>query len=149
MISHSFIFFSSFLEIKNIIGTLIFDANFNQLIRIADGTTEEGFPDPLLQLKRQEMQLRKWLNLHDLHNIPIESLVVISSPRTIIKTSDEILSSKIIHSANLPNRIKQIKNQYKEKVIDNINGLIGQIMNEHIPQRQNVLAQYKIKKRSC
>ncbi|EMJ6443159.1 nuclease-related domain-containing protein [Bacillus cereus] len=139
-------YFLLFLEIKNIIGTLIFDANFNQLIRIADGTTEEGFPDPLLQLKRQEMQLRKWLNLHDLHNIPIESLVVISSPRTIIKTSDEILSSKIIHSANLPNRIKQIKNQYKEKVIDNINGLIGQIMNEHIPQRQNVLAQYKIKK---
>ena len=31
-------------------------------------------------------------------------------------------------------------------MIDNINGLIGQIMNEHIPQRQNVLAQYKIKK---
>ncbi|MGE0995068.1 nuclease-related domain-containing protein, partial [Bacillus sp. GMa5/2] len=139
-------YFLLLLEIKNIIGTLIFDAKFNQLIRIADGTTEEGFPDPLLQLKRQEMQLRKWLNLHDLHNIPIESLVVISSPRTIIKTSDEILSSKIIHSANLPNRIKQIKNQYKGKVIDNINGLIGQIMNGHIPQRQNVLAQYKIKK---
>ena len=90
------------------------------------------------------MQLRKWLSLHGLHNLPIESLVVISSPRTIIKTSDKILLSKVIHSANLPNRIKQIKNQYKEKSLGNINGLIDQIMNEHSPQRQNILAQYKI-----
>ncbi|GLV63353.1 nuclease [Bacillus mycoides] len=138
--------FLLFLEIKNIIGTLIFDAKFNQLIRIADGTWEEGFPDPILQLKRQEMQLRKWLSLHGLYNIPMESLVVISSPRTIIKTSDEILPSKIIHGANLPNRIKQIENQYKEEAIGNTKGLINQIMNENFPQRQNILAQYKIKK---
>ncbi|MBJ8105603.1 MULTISPECIES: nuclease-related domain-containing protein [Bacillus cereus group] len=138
--------FLLFLEIKNIIGTLIFDAKFNQLIRIADGTSEEGFPDPILQLKRQEMQLRKWLSLHGLYNIPMESLVVISSPRTIIKTSDEILPSKIIHGANLPNRIKQIENQYKEEAIGNTKGLINQIMNENFPQRQNILAQYKIKK---
>lgn len=91
------------------------------------------------------MQLRKWLSLHDLCNIPIESLVVISSPRTIIKTSDEILPNKIIHGANLPNRIKQIENQYKEEAISNINGLINQIMNGHIPQRQNILVQYKVK----
>ncbi|OJE35372.1 nuclease [Bacillus proteolyticus] len=138
--------FLLFLEIKNIIGTLIFDAKFNQLIRIADGTSEEGFPDPILQLKRQEIQLRKWLSLHGLYNIPMESLVVISSPRTIIKTSDEILPSKIIHGANLPNRIKQIENQYKEEAIGNTKGLINQIMNENFPQRQNILAQYKIKK---
>lgn len=50
--------FLLFLEIKNIVGTLIFDAKFNQLIRISDGTLEEGFPDPLLQVKRQEMQLK-------------------------------------------------------------------------------------------
>ncbi|WP_439021217.1 nuclease-related domain-containing protein [Bacillus thuringiensis] len=138
--------FLLFLEIKNIIGTLVFDAKFNQFIRITEGSTEEGFPDPILQLKRQEMQLRKWLSLHGLYNLPIESLVVISSPCTIIKTSDEILSSKIIHSANLPNKIKQLENQYKEKSIGNINELIAQIMNEHSQQRKNILAQYKIKK---
>lgn len=138
--------FLLFLEIKNIIGTLIFDAKFNQLIRIVDGASEEGFPDPLLQVKRQEMQLRKWLSLHGLYNIPIESLIVISSPRTIIKTSDEMLPNKIIHGANLPNRIKQMENQYKEDIIGNVDGLINQIMNEHIPQRQNIFAQYKLKK---
>ncbi len=138
--------FLLFLEIKNIVGTLIFDAKFNQLIRISDGTLEEGFPDPFLQIKRQEMQLKKWLSLHGIYNLPIESLIVISSPRTIIKTSDEILSSKIIHSANLPNKIKQIKNQYKEKVVSDINGFINKIMNGHSSQRQNILAQYKVKK---
>ena len=95
------------------------------------------------------MRLRKWLSLHGLYNLPIESLVVISSPRTIIKTSDEILSSKIIHSANLSNKIKQLENQYKEKSIGNINELIAQIMNEHYQRRQNILAQYKIKKKNC
>ena len=42
-----------------------------------------------------------------------------------------------------------MESQYKEGVIDNVDGLINQIMNEHIPQRQNILAQYKVKKRNC
>lgn len=50
--------FLLFLEIKNIVGTLLFDSRFNQLIRMSEGSSE-GFPDPILQVKRQEAQLRK------------------------------------------------------------------------------------------
>lgn len=56
-------YFLLLLEIKNIAGTLLFDSKFNQLIRISEGNSE-GFPDPILQVKRQEEQFRKWLSLN-------------------------------------------------------------------------------------
>ncbi|KFN02179.1 NERD domain-containing protein [Bacillus clarus] len=137
--------FLLFLEIKNIAGTLLFDSKFNQLIRIAEGNSE-GFPDPLLQIKRQENQLRKWLSLYGFSSFPIESLVVISTPRTIIKTSDDNPSNKIIHSANLPNKINEFESKYKEDSIGNVNELICRIIDGHSPQQHNILYQYKIKK---
>ncbi|MFD3446492.1 nuclease-related domain-containing protein [Microbacteriaceae bacterium 4G12] len=137
--------FLLFLEIKNIVGTLLFDSKFNQLIRISEEKSE-GFPNPILQIKRQEIQLRKWLNLHGSSNLPIESLVVISTPRTIIKTSDDTLLNTIIHSANLPNKIKQLEMKHKKKAIDNVHELIHQIITDDSPLHQNVLEQYKITK---
>ncbi len=78
----------------------MFDAKFNQLIRITEGNSEDFRSG--LQIKRQEIQLKKWLSLHGFSSsLPIESLVVISSPRTIIKSSDDNLLHTIIHSANL------------------------------------------------
>ncbi|PGZ10226.1 nuclease [Bacillus cereus] len=138
--------FLLFLEIKNIAGTLLFDAKFNQLIRIAEGHSE-GFPDPVLQIKRQEIQLKEWLSLHGFSSIlPIESLVVISSPRTIIKSSDDNLLHTIIHSANLPYKIKWFESKYKKNAIDNVDRLVHQIMMEHSPLQHNILGQYKIEK---
>ncbi|MCW9132948.1 NERD domain-containing protein [Bacillus paramycoides] len=138
--------FLLFLEIKNISGTLLFDAKFNQLIRIGEGNSE-GFPDPILQIKRQEIQLKKWLSLNGFSSsLPIESLVVISSPRTIIKSLDDNLHYMIIHSANLPHKIKWFESKYKKKAIDNVDRLIHQIMMEHSPLQQNILGQYKIEK---
>ncbi|HDR7794331.1 TPA: NERD domain-containing protein [Bacillus luti] len=136
--------FLLFLEIKNIAGTLLFDSKFNQLIRILDGNSE-GFPDPILQMKRQELQLKQWLSLHGFSNFPVESLVVISTPRTIIKSSDDNLSNKIIHSANLPNKIKWLESKYKKKSIYNIHELIQKMMVEHSPLQKSVLENYQIK----
>jgi hypothetical protein len=138
-------YFLLFLEIKNIAGTLLFDSKFNQLIRISEGNSE-GFPDPILQVKRQEEQLRKWLSLNGFSRFPIESLVVISNPRTIIKASDDNLLNIIIHSANLPNKIKWFESKYKKKAIKNVDILIRQIVANHAPLRQNILEQFKIKK---
>ncbi|QIW20311.1 nuclease-related domain-containing protein [Bacillus thuringiensis] len=138
-------YFLLFLEIKNIVGTLLFDSKFNQLIRISEGNSE-GFPDPILQVKRQEEQLRRWLSLNGFSRFPIESLVVISTPRTIIKASDDNLLNKIIHSANLPNKIKWFESKYKKKAIKNVDNLICQIVAKHAPLRQNILEQFKINK---
>ncbi|PFC86353.1 nuclease [Bacillus anthracis] len=137
--------FLLFLEIKNIVGTLLFDSTFNQLIRISEEKSE-GFPDPILQMKRQELQLQKWLRLYGFSKFPIESFVVISTPRTVVKSSDDNLSNKIIHSANLPHKIKWLEIKYKKKTIYNINELIQRMMMEHSPLQQNVLEKYQMKK---
>ncbi|WP_378934692.1 nuclease-related domain-containing protein [Metabacillus herbersteinensis] len=74
------------LEVKNFTGTLFFDSEFNQLIRILNGK-EEAFPDPILQLKRQHYQLTSWFKHQSFKTPPIHSFVVISAPRTLLKTS--------------------------------------------------------------
>ena len=67
-------------------------------------------------MKRQELQLQKWLRLYGFSKFPIESFVVISTPRTVVKSSDDNLSNKIIHSANLPHKIKWLEIKYKKKL---------------------------------
>ncbi|EOV9528089.1 nuclease-related domain-containing protein [Bacillus cytotoxicus] len=141
--------FILFLEIKNITGTLFFDTEFHQLIRISEQHSE-GFPDPILQIKRQEVQLRKWLHLYGISNLPIESLIVISTPRTIIKTSfhNPELLQNITHSANLPNKIKQLENVHVKKQLSakKLEKLVEHIMIEHSPLQQNLLEQHNITK---
>ncbi|PFR23799.1 nuclease [Bacillus cereus] len=146
IISSHFILFP---EIKNIMGTLLFDTEFHQLIRISEQKSE-GFPDPLLQVKRQEMQLQTWLHSHGFSNLPIESLVVISTPRTIVKTSchNQELPQKITHSANIRNKIKQLESVYVKKrlSVKKQQKLVQHIMMEHSPLQQDLLEQYSITK---
>ncbi len=141
--------FILFLEIKNMTGTLLFDTEFNQLIRISEQNSE-GFPDPMLQIKRQEIQLRAWLHSHGFSNFPIESLVVISKPHTIVKAAfhNQELPQKITHSANLPNRIKQLESVYVKKWLSakKQQKLVQHIMAEHFPLQPNILEQYSVAK---
>ncbi|MBU8771105.1 nuclease-related domain-containing protein [Cytobacillus oceanisediminis] len=53
-------YFALIIEVKNILGTLLFDETFNQFIRTRN-EKEEGFPNPLIQAKRQKTQLKTWL----------------------------------------------------------------------------------------
>ncbi|MDM5340322.1 nuclease-related domain-containing protein [Fictibacillus enclensis] len=79
-------YFILILEVKNISGTLIFDDHFKQLIRVTP-EKEEGFPDPILQVERHRDQLSGWLSGQKLEKVPIETLVVISYPNTVIKNT--------------------------------------------------------------
>ncbi|ENQ3080922.1 nuclease-related domain-containing protein [Bacillus multifaciens] len=136
------------LEIKNITGTLLFDSEFNQLIRISEQKSE-GFPDPILQITRQERQLQKWLHLYGFSTLPIESLVVISTPRTIIKTSshEQDFSRKVIHSANLPHKIDDLERMHVEILsVQEIQDLTFQMITNHSPLHRNILEQYQIAK---
>ncbi|WP_053433748.1 nuclease-related domain-containing protein [Sporosarcina globispora] len=65
------------LEIKNISGTIYFDPTFNQLIQTKQ-ENERGFPDPLIQARRQQKELSKWLSV----KVPIESLTALKLPYT-------------------------------------------------------------------
>lgn len=134
--------FLLFLEVKNIFGTLIFDSEFHQLIRVTD-EKREGFPDPILQMDRQKRQLCKWLGL----NIPVESLAVISHHRTIVRQAgDDDLSGKVIHSANLLNKIEELEMRYKEELLSehDLRRLAERIYGECVPLYVDVLKKYGI-----
>lgn len=108
--------FMIILEVKNIAGSLFFDHVFHQLIRTKDNQ-EETFPDPVLQVRRHQMQLKQWLGKFGLQHIPIIPLVVISNPSATIRTTPENkrLHQEVVRSEYLPTRMLQIQNQYKEE----------------------------------
>lgn len=98
------------IEVKNLAGTIYFDPVFNQLIRIKEGK-EMAFPDPLIQVKRHEIQLKKWFRNNRLREMPIHSFIVISNPQTVIRTTPEnsLISQKVIHREALPSKIIQFE----------------------------------------
>ena len=112
-------FFALIIEVKNISGTLHLDHSFNQLIRTKADGTEEGFPDPFSQVDQQKRHLQKWLQQQKLPIIPIETLVVIANPSTIIKTTTNHTpqNQKLCHSVKLIEKINWYTNRYKNEVI--------------------------------
>jgi hypothetical protein len=130
------------LEVKNIAGSLYFDQTFHQLIRTIDGK-ETAFEDPLTQSNRHELQLKKWLEKKRLPNIPLISLIVISSSSTLIRSSPDVknLNQKVIHSSYLPTRIHEIEKILSEKEIKKVGRLLKK---SHSPHNQPILEQYGI-----
>ncbi|MBN3546660.1 nuclease-related domain-containing protein [Fictibacillus barbaricus] len=104
------------LEVKNMAGTLIFDHQFNQLIRI-NNIIEEIFPSPLSQIYRQQFLFSEWLKLQKYSDSLIESLVVISNPLTRIQATPEnhALSHLVIHSNNFLSKFHSLNKTHQEQ----------------------------------
>ncbi|PLT28039.1 nuclease-related domain-containing protein [Peribacillus deserti] len=140
-------YFALILEIKNISGTLYFEGNYSQLIRTYNNK-EQGFPDPILQSERQRFQFMSWLQLNGYPSIPVENLVVVSNPSSIIKSSPEYPTSieRVCHAAKLLTKINEYKNIYTKKLINlhNLNQLKEAIVHNHTVLNINVLEKYKI-----
>ncbi|MFZ3590238.1 nuclease-related domain-containing protein [Bacillus sp. DJP31] len=139
--------FIQILEIKNLKGILIFDPEFNQLIRILDGI-EEGFPDPILQVERQTTQLKYWLVSQNLPSIPIESLVVISNPSSIIKAASKphLVSKKVIHSGKLPLKLTQFEQIHRDEILSlkELKKLSRLLLKKHEPLLLDILEKYQL-----
>ncbi|CAH0347314.1 nuclease-related domain-containing protein [Bacillus sp. CECT 9360] len=139
--------FALITEVKNIAGTLYFDRTFNQLIRILNDK-EEGFPDPILQMKRQQRELVSWLEDEKFTTLPTEYLVIISNPSTLIKLKSGYSREyeKIIHSADLENKIKELENKYSKEAISQkeFKKLSRILLREHSPHDPNILDIYSI-----
>ncbi|TWI59847.1 nuclease-related domain-containing protein [Halalkalibacter nanhaiisediminis] len=138
------------LEVKNIAGTLYFDQAFQQLIRILDGK-EEGFLDPLLQIKRQHMQLETWLaQRKNLPLPPIESFIVISHPSTIIKSSPNHKEAfeKVIRPPMIPLTIEHLKRFHTKEILPMkpLKRLATLIQKQHTPSNPDLLHQFQIDK---
>ncbi len=128
---------------KNIAGKIRFD-EINQMVRTKDGM-EEGLPDPFLQLQWHSTKLSHWLHLHDLPHIPIDHIVVINRPSTIIETT-EYTPVKITHSVNLPFEIEALNRTFPEATYNKkqLRKLSNLLLKKHTPNDPNVMKQFKI-----
>ncbi|MEK5444453.1 nuclease-related domain-containing protein [Fredinandcohnia sp. FSL W7-1320] len=107
-------YFYLILEIKNITGTLYFEDDSNQMIRTLNNE-EEGMHNPILQSLRHSRQFKNWLTQRKLPLLPIEHLVIISDPKTIIKASRPSIFTKVMHSANLPFTFEKFQNRHTKE----------------------------------
>lgn len=140
-------FFICILEVKNIAGTIFFDDVFDQMIRSIDGK-DEGFSSPVIQVRRQRDHLKHWLVEQKFLPIPVETLIVISNPSTIIKSS-KIDYPQVIHSANIPLEIKRLEAKYNKKIIpkQSLKKLAGLLFELNTEDDTNVLYLYKIERK--
>ncbi|MGG4491346.1 nuclease-related domain-containing protein [Metabacillus idriensis] len=136
------------LEVKNMSGTLCFDQTFKQLIRTINGR-EEAFPDPIIQVRRQQKSLRKWLSDYNFPELPIHSFIVISNPTAILKTIpaySETVLKKVIHAASLQEKIESLAFRYKDDLITvkDLNKLSRLLIKHHTPYDPDLLNQFQL-----
>lgn len=129
------------LEIKNMNGTLLFDQNFHQLIRVKDGG-EEAFADPLSQIYRHKKELEYWLGKNRLPSLPITSLVVISSPYSIIKSTGSTKS--IIPKEYLLQKISQIEYSNQKEILSEkeLRKISRHFIKQHTPNLDPILKRF-------
>ncbi|MBO1513918.1 nuclease-related domain-containing protein [Metabacillus bambusae] len=139
--------FAIIIEVKNISGTIYFDPIFKQLIQTKD-QTEKAYQYPIIQLERQESQLKEWLVNNNLKEMKITSIVVISNSFTVIRSSpqDQIIHHKVIRKENLPAKIMQIaqsiiSQELEEKELKKIS---RKLLKKHTIAEFSILDRFKI-----
>ncbi|MCC5803479.1 NERD domain-containing protein [Rossellomorea vietnamensis] len=138
-------YFILILEVKNVAGSVNFDTVFNQFVQTKNGV-EYAYPDPILQLNRQETQLNEWLKKNSFPPIPIHGLVVISNPQTVISANNAALNKKVIHAASLPIKITQFQNHFQNSMMTDkeLRKIIRLIKKNDTPLNLPILQTYKI-----
>ncbi|KON85634.1 hypothetical protein AF332_01400 [Sporosarcina globispora] len=137
------------LEVKNIAGTLLFDDVFNQLLRISKDDVQ-ALPDPLLQVERQKHQLHCFLEKHNIKNLPIVPLIVISNPSTVLKADERRrnISQKVIRAAALPLKLSNLYNQFPNELFTQkeLRKLSRLLIKNHCTANPDILSQFHIQK---
>ncbi|GAB3058537.1 nuclease-related domain-containing protein [Virgibacillus ainsalahensis] len=137
------------LEVKNWFGTVIFGEN-SQVTRIDYNNKEEGFKNPISQAKLQQHRLKKWLHPHVGLNFPIEFLVVISFPSTIIKssTSEQLIPQEVIHNNDLYFKIEKLTSSYSNTHLskDKLIKLANRLTQAHQTPEHHILDSYHLTK---
>ncbi|KON88317.1 hypothetical protein AF332_16925 [Sporosarcina globispora] len=133
------------IEVKNWNGTIIFEPDFHQLIRILNDK-EEAFHDPLSQAEHQQRQFKKWLRTNGYPDLPIEYAVVISSPSTIIKSPYKQISDKVLHAHRLISKISSVEKtnpveRLNEKEVKKISKTL---LKKHVPHKADILKLFNI-----
>ncbi|HYK72969.1 MAG TPA: NERD domain-containing protein [Pseudoneobacillus sp.] len=138
-------YFILIVETKNYTGTVKFHTKSEQLLRDKNGI-ETALPNPLPQVNRHKILLRKWLREHKFPDLPIEALIVFSNPSTIIQADDQRVFRVVCPVTSLHQRIKEtVQYHQSEKItVKEQKKLSKTILKNHIEDFPNLLGQYQI-----
>lgn len=101
--------FALIIECKNLKGPLYYNHDTGQLTRTT-GAYAELLPDPFSQVRRQQIQLYRWMHQHRIQCPPIETMVALTNSSTILKTSkqSENIFKSIVHAEQITYQIDHL-----------------------------------------
>ncbi|MFG6495849.1 nuclease-related domain-containing protein [Fictibacillus sp. UD] len=139
--------FCIIIEVKNLIGNLYFDHQYDQIVRSREGI-DETFADPVNQVEIQKNHFSNWLLRHKFPVIPIHTLVVITNPKSYIRISPKYgkNAQKIIRGRTLSNKIKEFGNIENEVIFQkrDMKKLSSLLLKEHTQHNPDILKMYNI-----
>ncbi|MBS4178487.1 nuclease-related domain-containing protein [Lederbergia citrea] len=142
-------YFLLILEVKNISGTITFDPDLNQMIRTLNGI-EEAFPDPVQQVKHQQFQLSSLLQQKKYKNVPIESLVVMANPYSLLKMPAKRPDylQKVIRSTRLLEKIQFFHKKHKDEKLtrSELRKISKLLLINDTPHNPNMLQRFELSK---
>lgn len=140
-------YFALILEVKNYTGTLYFDPLLNQLIQTTPNGEVKGYANPIEQARQQQTELKRWLEKRNI-SIPIDFLIIISRPTTIIQTAPGYMNmlQKVLHVQFLLSRIEKIESSYKKEILQpkELKKACRNLLKDHIPETFDILHFYQI-----
>ncbi|WP_102348263.1 NERD domain-containing protein [Bacillus sp. Marseille-P3661] len=141
---------SSFIviaEVKNMLGELYYDYAHHQLVRTLNEKVE-GFEDPVLQVDRQRLQFKYWLQKNKLPFIPIEPLVVNSNSSAILKIDPQYQKflQHVIRIPKFPFKIESIANTHKKECMNatDLKKITRLLISQHVPEDPNMIKKFNI-----
>jgi hypothetical protein len=139
--------FALLIETKNLAGDLFFNPESNQLIKTVNGK-EEVMSDPILQVKRQKYQFKRWLSHILPNNLPLEHIVANSNHTAKLRTipGGESIFKEVMVSGNLLFRISEMETIHKKQQLTfaQLQKVKESLLNDHQSLNQDVLKQYSI-----
>ncbi|WP_053073881.1 nuclease-related domain-containing protein [Bacillus sp. LL01] len=137
------------IEIKNIIGQVSFENHFAQFIRTLNGI-EEGFYNPLDQVKKQKLRLDSFIENHKMKCPPIKSFVCFTNPQTIIRSDSRVKDShSVMHAHNLFSKVEELEleQQFDTPVFTQkeLLKISRKLLKKHCEEDINILERYDLK----
>ncbi|WP_134704645.1 nuclease-related domain-containing protein [Ammoniphilus sp. YIM 78166] len=133
------------IETKNIYGKLFFDRFSKQVIRTYKNK-QEGFPNPILQGRKHQSLFQEWLVTHQFSRMPVEHLVAIGDPATIVETNDNAIFQKVLHAAHIPDKILELHEGTAQALLNSnaTEQLSKLLLDKHTVYYTDVLKKYRV-----
>ncbi|MFC0187115.1 nuclease-related domain-containing protein [Fictibacillus aquaticus] len=136
------------MEVKNISGQLLFEPRYDQLIRKKKDGSEEVFPDPINQVRRQSQQLKDCFAYNKLPPLPIENLVVVANPyaKITVSSSDSRDHAAVIRYTAITSRMTEYAGQFRRNVLSQkqLEQVAATLLQIHTPNKNPILPVYQL-----